>query len=506
MAIEDLNGELLLPSREDLVTKYKRDHQLRNEDADVTDGSMVDLDARTLADQLVPLYSNSRLIADAVNEDAATGERLDRVGARYGVTRGKATGATGYVQVSTSSSGGTIQVGQELKNRATGLKYEAAEEKYVTNGQTIRVRGVDKGPNTDVDAGVVLQWTAPPGGIGTNATVVEQTGGVGLSGGADVESDERYLLRIQDRRRNPSADGNDARIAEVVGQTPDVPVEQVFTYPTPFGPGSHAFTFTVLASKLGASRKPTPAQLAAALAQLEGELAGDDSYFAMEIDEVEKQVVLKLDWDSSVPGWTDSIPWPPYYATGAGAGAPGAIVTGTVTSSTVFQLVTDNGDYTGVIQPTVGQTIGFFDRTNGKWSRKKIASVTGAGPWNITCETANNASDTTFVPADGGEARPSPWSESLPEIVNAVLGYMATLGPGEIFASFVDERRQKRNPRSTKQWPQAIGGGLITKLLAVPAVFDAVTQEGGAELPPVGTPGVQVRMIEMTDLAVFPKS
>jgi uncharacterized phage protein gp47/JayE len=69
------------------------------------------------------------LIANGINEDEATGKRLDRVGARYGQPRPQAVGASGYVFVSAADGGGTIQEGDEIKNRQTGKRYEAAETK-----------------------------------------------------------------------------------------------------------------------------------------------------------------------------------------------------------------------------------------------------------------------------------------------------------------------------------------------------------------------------------------
>jgi uncharacterized phage protein gp47/JayE len=511
MALDDLPGEFITPKREEIVIKYKRDYALRNPDADVAEGSQPDLDARTEADTLVPVYSDARLIADGINEDDATGARLDRVGARYGKARGKKTGATGYVAVATASGGGNVEVGDALKNAATNIRYEAAETKHVNDGEHIRVRGFDKGPKTNVDAGVVLQWSSPRPGISQNATVVAQTDGSGLSGGADEESDERYRESIRKRRRNPPASGNDAHVIETIRETPDVPIEEVFTFAAVFGGGSHAFTFTTLPSEPGASRLPTAAQLETAYAYLVGQFPGDGSYFGMAIIASALDVIVGIDWDQEATGWADAVTWPPYYATTVGGGAPGAVVVTSATSATAFVLRTNNDDYTNVKQPVVGQHLAFWDsrvRPTGRVFRKKtILTVTGTGPWTVTCDTANGASDTSYTPVVGQRAMP--WSDSLPDVEDAVVEAFDAFGPYELYATLPgDGRKQRRFPRPPKEFPQSFENQRVTNPVGIIDAVQAVTikETVGSTTPAVGTPGVSVNLLTLGYVSVFPKT
>jgi uncharacterized phage protein gp47/JayE len=484
LSLADLPGEFITFTRDELVERYKRDYLLRNPAADVVSGQP-DLDAKLAADLVLPVYTDAKLIADGINEDAATGPRLDLVGNRKGVPRGAAAGANGYV--ATTGGVGTIQEFDELENPQTKKKYEAAETRTVDAGSHIRVRAKSKGPETDVAAGAVLRWTSPRPGVGQNATVVEQTGGRGLSGGAEAQNDARYLDSIRERSQNPIGGDNDAEVVAVIRKTPDVPVEQVFTYPAAEGSGTNAFTFTVLAPSLGASRLPTDAQVTAALEWLESQMPGDHNQFPMVPTSVALVLAFEVSWATG--GWAQSTPWPEAYSDN--------VAVASATSPTSFVL-SGSGD-----SPVVGQVVAFWDRTTRKFQRKQFATVTGfASPWTVTCTVENAASDTTYTPAVG--QRPSPWSDKLAAVPKPVLEYMAKIGPGEMFATNEipneEGRRRIREPRAPKAWPFAITNKVTTDLAGIPEVGDATALAG------VGTtvsPGYPPRMLELSDLALY---
>jgi uncharacterized phage protein gp47/JayE len=489
LAIEDLPDGFVTFTRDELVEKYKRDLALRNPGADVTSGQP-DLDARLIADQLLPVYSDARLIVDGINEDAAVGIRLDRVGARISLPRRGATGSSGFVEVQAAAGGGTIEEGRELTNRSTRYKYESAETKHCNNGDAIRIRALDVGPNTDVAPGVVLQWEDPPPGIGQHATVLPQSGGRGLSGGAAEESDARYLERIRAVKRNPAAGDNDAEIVAVVMDTPGVPVEQVFTYPGVWGPGSHAYTFTVLASRLGASRIPTDAQLQASYEWLVAQMPGDHGYFPYEIIAENLLVRLTVKWSTESPGWADVTPWP---TSGLGVGGV-AIVS--ATSPTVFVIGAS------AVAPVSGQTIALYDKANLRFVRKRVQSVTGGGPFTINCDTTNGASDTTYTPVAGQKV--SPWSDSLNAVLDPLFAYLATLGPGEIFTfgpeAPEDGRRRHRVPRPPKTYSYSTTARLLVGIAQLNEVFDVNDVEGASNTVVEGIPP---KLLELSDLAIY---
>jgi len=89
--------------------------------------------------------------------------------------------------------------------------------------------------------------------------------------------------------------------------------------------------------------------------------------------------------------------------------------------------------------------------------------------------------------------------------VPAVLAYFAKLGPGEMFASFVDDggARQRRVP-TAPDWPNEIDNIIVADIAAVSGVKDAILLGPTPPFPTdVGTPGALVYLMELSDLAVF---
>ena len=508
MALDDLPGTLAVPARDDIATQWRRDYGIVSPGSDTSDGSYPDAQAKTMAITLLPIYSDAVLIANGINEDAATFARLDRVGARYGVPRPQAVGASGYVTVSAAAGGGTIQLGDEIKNRQSGKRYQAAETKTLVNLGQIRIVGVDTGPSTNLNGGATLQWSLPRPGIGQTATVVPVATtaptGPGLTGGADVANDASYLAVIREARRNPANADNDAAIQAVVTSTPGLAIQQVFSYPCVFGPGTYAFAF-LLSVPTGTdpqARIPTAAQNAASLAWLTGQMPGDDSYFVLTVTKSAAPIAFRVKWDPSTLGWSDSAPWPAYQSFGQPAGTAGTVVFSAVLSSTAFSLSTDNGDYTAAVQPQVGQSIAIWDYNALLFRRKTIATISGTGPWVITTDPLNPTSDASYLPVAGERAMP--WSDSLAGLVQPLLAYYNNMGPGEMFASFSsDGRRQRRNPLPPKKYPQVVSTDVIVPVLAVQSVMSATLVEGTNALT-VGAPGINVFLRTLDQICIFP--
>jgi uncharacterized phage protein gp47/JayE len=501
MALDDLPGTLEVPTRDEIATAFRRDYGIVSPESDTTDGTQPDVLAKTIATTLLPIYSDAVLIANGINEDAATGKRLDRVGARYGVPRPQAVGASGYVAVTASDGGGTIQINDEIKNRQTGKKYKAAETKPLVGGALIRIVGIDTGPATNLAEGVTLQWSSPRPGIGQTATVAAG----GLIGGADVADDASYVKIIREARRNPATADNDAAIQKAVMATPGLAIQQVFTYPCVFGPGTHCFAF-LLSVPEGANpelRIPNAAQRAAAAAWLITQMPGDDSYIVLQVTKSASLITYRIAWDPGSLGWVDPIPWPAYQSFGRPAGTAGTVVVTSQFSATQFELGTDNGDYTGIAQPQVGQSITFWDGGALLFRRKLITGVSGTGPWTITTDaTGLSGSDVGYQPLFGQRA--FPWSESLGDLIKPSLAYFNKTGPGELFPTFSgDGRKQRRNPAPPKQYPQTIATDAIVPVLALPSIQSATLVEGTGALT-VGTPGVTVFQRTLDQICAFP--
>ncbi len=179
------------------------------------------------------------------------------------------------------------------------------------------------------------------------------------------------------------------------------------------------------------------------------------------------------------------------------------IVDGAVTPTpTTFRLTTA----TSTTTPLVGQTIGFYDASVQLFQRKRIgtvAVVVAGKSWDITADTSNAASDTSYTPFVGQVA--SPYSGSLDALAPAIISYFDGLGPGEQVASFPDPcRRQRRQPSSPTTWPSTINSKLIAPILAVAAIENAtVLLPANPFSTTVGTPGIQSFLITLGDLCAF---
>lgn len=516
MTITVLPAEIVVPTRDRLVEQWKRSHRLRLPGVDTGTGTEPDKDARISADMLVPLYAAAKQNGEAVVMENARGAALNQWGEREGVgDPNEASGASGAIIVAGSGSI-TYVAGDELVYEPTGFRYVVITTDTYAVGTPCPIVGKDTGPNTDLPAGAQLKWTSPRPGSSDYALVLEQSDGSGLTGGRDKENDDEYYQRISYEKQNRAASGNAAEYILEAQKTPNVAIQKVFAYPGIRGPGTICLVFTMLPSQPGGSRIPNATHVSLVESHIAGEFPADDGAFLGLLVEEPLDVSYGFTWADNAPGWADVTPWPIWYEPAPLSG-PAQIRVSAVTDSTHFTLATANAVYTAVRQPKVGQTIGFYDRDQRKWRRKRILSFTGTGPWVVTCDTSNGASDTSYAPLIGQPA--SPWADSLGSILytaadpndeesspSGVLAYMDTLGPGEQVASFYDRgQRQRRVPTAPSSWGhETTTRGLIDAITAV-EVEDVQVLAGDGVAPSVGEPGVLSNILRLRFLSVYPE-
>lgn len=503
---EQLPPDFPTPDRDALVLAYKRDVRFYSNGAYSTEeGTPPDIDARVLADQLVPGYLQVRRSADNLVLGAASGDAAEAWALANGLPgRIPATGARGYVVLGAATGGTTLFEGDELKVNGTQLRYRCTRTATFFHGQLVSVQGIDTGPGTNQPPGTRLTWTSPRPGCNAEAVVWADPNGAGLAGGRSQETDEEIQARVIEAKRNPPSAGNDAQIQALVkaaGVALGIPVQQAFTYPAILGPGSTGIVFTVLPDRLGGSRLPTGDQINAIEAWVKEQLPGDDSLFFGSLVASPLDLALRVQWRQGAASWADLVPWPAFY-TGVNA-----LVVRTVTSPLACSVGRTVLSYAGVVAPLVGQTLGMFDAEARVFRRKRIATVTGTGPWALTFDSTADASDTMYTPVLG--QRVCPWSDSLNLLVAPLLQEFGRFGPGEQVATFFDAgTRQRRQPPPQRQWPSRVGARVINGAQDLVAVADAalVVPEPGA-LPlitPVGSPGTLSYLRTLRDLAVFP--
>jgi len=501
--------EIVVYSRDQWRDRYLRSYQIRVPGADVREGTQPWIDACAIADQLVVQSGAAQAIALGQTLEGKTSAELDKFGEDHGITRPPATGSIGYAVMgtATSSLGTTPLFGAELIHAETGLSYRFTGSGTYYAGDAFPVAANSTGPGTNLDADAKLIWSSPPAGCDPVSLVEEQPDGSGLSGGREKATDGEYVLVLREALSDPASAGNAAAYTQLAEFSlgHGVPVEKAFVYPCVKGPGTTAICVVLKPSRRGASRVPSGAQLAAIAGYIGEKMPRDDGYFVCSTVVQNRDVYLLVDWAKPATGWADLAPWPPYYATTVAAPAPATITVASATDSTHFVLKTANAGYTTPAQPSVGTTIGFYDKAKGKWRRKKILSVAGTGPWTIVCDTTSGASDTGYTPVVDQPV--APWSDSLNLLVDPVAAYLETFGTGEQFASFYDEgMRQRRYPRPPKAWPNIFSNRVEIGVFNLDAIEAVSLAEGDGGTTTVGTPGTLSYLQELRYIAAYPKS
>lgn len=494
-------GEIITYTRGEVVEKYLRDYQFRQPLADVGPGTQPAIDAAVMADQVAVLHADAVVIGNNTNLGTTTNGALDELLRVNGLSRLPASGASGYVTITTSVGGAEILAGAELKTKVTQKRYQALVSGVYADQSQVPVIGIDTGPTTNQEPGTVLVWTSPSPGLASECVVFEQSDGTGLTNGREEQSDADAQAMLVEKRANPPASGNEAEYIEKTEKTPGVAIQKAFAIPaSPAGPGNMSIVFLLRPASPGAQRAPSGAQRALVRANLEAEFPGDDGVFDLEVVEEPLAVVLAISWRENAANWLDATPWPPYVA------GDMVVVVGSITPTALTCRVATGTPISEA--PQVGQTIAFYDAELKRFAPKRIASVTTNIPgedWTLTFDVSNAASDTSYVPIVGQIA--SPYSTGLDDIPTAVVSHIDTMGPGEVVATFPDPgNRQRRIPRSPEEWPSSLTNRVITKVLAVPTIGDADVL--APELPypvPVGVPGTLVYLFALTDLATFPQ-
>jgi len=513
MPIDNLPGILTTTTRDKERDRWLRDYEFHCPTDSVAPGGQPYIQASTVADHMMPLYSDAAKLALAQDPRQVSGAQLltmlsPLIGEKLG-----AIGASGAVTIGASTGGTQIFRGDELI--INNLRYRATETKLYQSGQIVPIEGIDTGPQTNQRAGTAAKWSNPRPGCVMTCTVTSQQDGSGLTGGHDAETDDQYRTRGLQAMRNPPGGGNDAQVRALAEDQSKhgVAVQRAFTYPAILGTGSTAIALVMSGDSLGASRIPTSTQVATVVSYVTGQLP-PDAVFAASTLSYPVDLTFRIQWGRNAPGWVDLVPWPSYPADPDTSILDQAIVVQLSTSSLNFVLKTKNNNYAGVAPPVAGKRIAFYDAANATFVRKTINNVVGTGPWGVNCETSNLASDTAYTPLVG--QRVSPWSDSLARdkysteahVVRNVLQYFANLGPGEQVNTFFDQGwRQRRQPlASPTQWPNVLTSAALTAAASIDdIVADVIPIE--PTLPyatPVGWQGTVSYLLQLRSMAFLP--
>lgn len=493
---------IIVKTREQFRSLWLRSLKIRNPQASIEQDTQPWIDASVMADILAPMSLNARTIGRSIPLSEVSGPRLDQRLTEYGLpARFPETGSQGSVSARTSSTGATIQAGTECVDQDSGLRFKCVVTGHYADASSIPIAAIDTGTQTNLPAGTVLIWSQGVPGLFSTCVVIEQTDGSGLSGGRAEESDDEVRNRISSALANPASAGNDAAYQRLVENSRGhgVSVQKCFTYPACNGPGTIGVAFTMKPATAGGSRRPNSTQMAIVQAYVIGQMPADDTYLPVSLVQQKADIVLEVSWATGASNWADVAPWPPRANLGSGAYRVTNVI-----SPVLFDVYVDNAIYSGTTAPVAGQNIALWDGSKtGAFRQKRILSVTGSGPWTCQIDTTNGASDTTFAPTDGD--RVMPWSDSLGTLVDPIVSYFGTFGPGEQQTTFFDPGlRQKRNPPAPKQWPYAISSKIETGILDLTSVNDVVVATGLGLPTLVGISGSYSYLLELGSVSVFP--
>ncbi len=173
-------------------------------------------------------------LAERARQDVpytATGEDLVRWAGIWGVVKKQPTYAVGSVTL-TGAPGKVIEADARLQT-SSGIEFSIEDEVTIDgDGEAVAsVAAVEPGKAANVASGAVLSFISPPEGVDGEAVATD-----GLSGGADLESDDSLRARMLREIQDPPQGGSKAdyeRWALQVG-----PITRAWCFPTYRGPGS----------------------------------------------------------------------------------------------------------------------------------------------------------------------------------------------------------------------------------------------------------------------------
>jgi hypothetical protein len=473
-------------------------NEMNGRTVDVSRGSELYIKARTQADVFAPAMAQIEATAAFVEDPLGSDdpERIDAFFRPIGASRRPATGAVGEAIIRAISGGGNIPANTLIRHKKTGNVYKSIVPRTYADGEPCLIAATTKGPETNLEPDEVLEWLSPPFGINVNAVV----GSKGLTGGAPAESNARYIERVNRMRGFPGVLGNEDKLHEFAFDAPNVPIDRTYSFASVPKRGMTSVAFTIIPANAWDSRAPTPAQIAVVRTFVESRIRHEDILFWPSVVNSNTSIAIGLRWKSTAAGWTDVLPWPQYTA-------PTLRVRTSGGSATLFTLYAN----VATTDPVPGQTIAFFAPSpEAMFVRKRISAVNIITPgleWEISADISNSsAPHSTYIPQSNQLV--SPYGPELDEIAAYAFEHFATIGLGEMVdvpSGTFTGARQRRYPISPDVDSSVLTDSITQSLFKTGQLSAASLLDVTEVTTPIGTPGVSVRLLRLTDLGVFPK-
>jgi uncharacterized phage protein gp47/JayE len=401
-------------------------------------------------------FANQAISADAANVLTATGDDLDNHRKALGLPEVPPAGSSGKIVITVSGST-TIANNTELKLE-NGLRIKTVGTVVnPADQQEIDVTAIDVGSLTNAVGGAEVTFVSAPTNVDATARV---SNSFPLSGGTDIESDERKRDRILNTLQNKPAAGNWAYNRQLVLDEFGF-VQDCYVYPAPGGPGSQLIVpvraFDIPNNDY--SRAPSSALLQSIRNALQADAnTGVETVVRAAADQSVDFTILVTIPDSTLSGgngsgWTDAAPWPPL------VGADSNNVTITAVGTNNDSITVDAATTT---EPVDGQThVAWWSPADRKFYTALVTAHSGATTaWVLTLDRPLVGKD-GIGPAIGDYV--SPDAQNLARYGETWVSLFGELGPGEITSDANRLPRSKRHPLVADEDPSSITAGVAAQ-------------------------------------------
>lgn len=460
----DTNTIYVPASAEEIRDAWLTDYRLMMIQAGVANpavqpGSEAFIRATAIANTVLGLYANIEISADDTSELTATGTALDAIRESLGLLDVGAAGASGKLLVGVVGASAVLFADGTEFVLPNGLRGSVFGSQSKSNGQSLDVKMIDTGEDSNATAGTKVRWISPPLNVLAEAEVDVD----GLTGGTDPESDERKRERILNRRRNLPAGGNWSHLVEL-SEASTGSVQKCFVYPALGGPGSAKVVVTKSANlktdTWDLSRELGTASVAVVENAIFAEAPQPAELVIQSAQELDTGVALSLTLPAQnspggkAIGWINSAPFP-------------ALVGGDAGKVTITNVTTDKKTITISAQTTTAPIddetkISWWCADSGEVVTAIVDSHSGAsGAWVLNLDKPLTSG--IFGATTGDYV--SPGAHNIQAYANTWCGEMNKLGPGENTADQSRLPRARRHPYSESGWSAELTARQITNLM-----------------------------------------
>ncbi len=411
----------------------------------VAKGSAKWIRYKAIAEVISIAIQNGKISTDAVSPLRATGQDLIDLAGQFGVYKRPATKGAGRVTVGVllPATSTAVPLGYRCTS-AYGITYETTALATVSDGDTVPVRAVTAGEDTDLAAGELVTWnSASVAYLDQKATVA-----VGdIDGGRNEDSEEVLRARLLRRLGFPSVGGNWAQVAEWAEEG-SAAVDFAAVYPSARGPAS----FDVAIMGDADDRVLNSETIAIVDANIRANKPGSADPNTTSVAEEELDIIVNI--SAPLPrnaggaggGFVDAEPYP--------SDADSAFANVTAVGAATLTV-----DSTSADLPVVGKRIAIWDATNEAMLLFSITSVAGSSGAYVL--GVDNIDGLTNVAVG---AYVSAQMVNIADYAATLVSAVESLGPGEKSDDVDVLTWARRKPGPDQERPYTLTSRQLTTL------------------------------------------